>query len=159
MQLKRFEFGALDYILKPIADDEFREAVQKAIESKSKETHLETLVSVSQGHYKGTDDQKIVLKTTDAVYALPQEDILYCQSDGNYTTVHTKEIGEILVSKHIKKIEELLPLQQFIRCHQSYIVNRQHVVKYSKQGYLLLQEGIQVPVSARRKDFVLKNIF
>lgn len=157
--IKAIRVGALDYILKPIDDDEFSSAVQKAIESNEKEKNLEQLAKVSNDHYKGIDQKRIVFKTTEGVYAVQEKDILYCQSDGNYTTIFTLSHGEILVSKHIKLIEELLPPVLFVRCHQSYIVNKNHVLKYNKNNHLQLIGNIEVPVSARRKDFTLKNIF
>jgi len=157
--IKAIKVGALDYILKPIEDGEFKAAVQKAIESKNKEQHLEMLVNVSQNHYQGIDQKRIILKTPEAVFAIQENDILYCKSDGNYTTVYTQAQGAILVSTHMKKMEELLPPNVFIRCHQSYMVNKLHVVKYSKRGFLLLDTSDEVPVSARRKEFTMKNVF
>lgn len=157
--IKAIRVGALDYILKPIEDEEFKVAVQKAIDNKNKEQHLEKLITVSQNHYQGVDQKRIILKTTEAVYALQEKDIIYCEADGNYTTVYTEAQGKILVSLHMKKIEELLPPHLFIRCHQSYIVNKLHVLKYSKRGFLLLDTKAEVPVSARRKEFTMKNVF
>ncbi len=157
--IKAIRVGALDYILKPIADDEFKDAVQKAIDNKAKENGLDTSITISQDHYRGINQKRIVLKTTDGVYAVQEDDILYCHSEGNYTTVYTQTQGKILVSNHLKKIEELLPVQLFVRCHQSFIVNKIHVLKYNKNGTLLLKNKVEVPVSARRKDFTLKNIF
>lgn len=157
--IKAIRVGALDYILKPIADDEFKDAVQKAIDSKAKENSLDTSIAISQDHYRGINQKRIVLKTTEGVYAVQEDDILYCHSEGNYTTVYTQDQGKILVSNHLKKIEELLPVQLFVRCHQSFIVNKMHVLKYNKNGTLLLKNKVEVPVSARRKDFTLKNIF
>jgi two-component system LytT family response regulator len=159
--IRAIRVGALDYILKPIDDNEFKSAVDKAIsDNNDVEAQIEKQhVQVSRDHFNGTDRQRIVLKTTDGVYALQEEDIFYCKSDGNYTTVITKSQGEILVSKHIKKIEELLSEGTFVRCHQSYVVNRNHVLKYSKRGFLLLKDNSEIPVAARRRDFTLKHIF
>lgn len=157
--IKAIRVGALDYILKPIEDDEFKDAVQKAIESKEKESGLDTSVAISQDHYQGVNQKRIVFKATEGVYAVQEEDILYCHSEGNYTTVHTEIHGNILVSNHLKKIEELLPSSLFVRCHQSFVVNKLHVLKYSKKGVLFLKNNVEIPVAARRRDFTLKHIF
>ena len=66
---------------------------------------------------------------------------------------------KIVVSKSIKKVTEILSEDNFIRCHQSYIVNKKHVLKYNKQGVLVVNLDIRVPVSSRRKDYVIKRIF
>lgn len=157
--IKAIRVGALDYMLKPIEEEEFKAAVSKAIVENSKGKNLEMLNGVSSGYYNGSDQKRVVFKTSDGVYAIQEEDVIYCHSDGNYTTVYTKSLGGILVSKHIKKIEELLPPNIFIRCHQSYIVNKFHVLKYSKKGFLVLNDNLEVPVSTRRKEFTIKNIF
>ncbi len=157
--LKAIKVGALDYILKPIDEIEFIEAVKKAIENKNKENHLEKLIEISSEYFNGTDNKRIILKTTDSVYAIYEDDIFYCKSDGNYTTFYTKQQDKIVVSKPIKKIEEILTEHVFIRCHQSYIVNKKQVIKYSRQGFLILNSEIKVPVSSRRKEYTLKKIF
>ena len=151
--------GALDYIIKPVDDDEFREAAQKAIQNYEKENHLEKLIEISSEYFKGAKKKRVILKTTDTVYAIYEDDIIYCRSDGNYTTFYTQQLEKIVVSKPLKQIEEILSENVFIRCHQSYIVNKKHVLKYNKQGVLIVHLDFKVPVSSRRKDYALKKIF
>jgi len=157
--IKAIKVGALDYILKPVDDDEFQEAVAKAIQKPEKEAHLEKLIEISNEYFKGVTQKRVILKTADTVYAIYEDDILYCRSDGNYTTFYTQQMEKIVVSKSIKKIEEILSEELFIRCHQSYIVNKKHVLKYSKQGVLIVHMDMKVPVSSRRKDYTLQKIF
>jgi two-component system LytT family response regulator len=158
--IKAIKVGALDYILKPVDIDEFVASVEKAIANNKKENHLEKLVEISSEYFnKGTQNKRIILKTTDNVYAIYEDDIIYCKSDGNYTTFFTQQMEKIVVSKSIKKVTEILSEDNFIRCHQSYIVNKKHVLKYNKQGVLVVHLDIRVPVSSRRKDYVIKRIF
>ncbi len=157
--IKAIKVGALDFILKPIDDDEFKTAMTKAIELKDEKKHLETSISVSKDYYHGLQPQKIILKTADSIYAIDQNDILYCQSDGNYTTVYLSKENKILISGHLKKIEALLPEEHFIRCHQSFMVNKTHVIKYNRQGHLLLINKVKIPVAARRREMTLRRLF
>ncbi|CAM1340991.1 LytR/AlgR family response regulator transcription factor [Tenacibaculum amylolyticum] len=159
--IKAIKVGALDYILKPIAEDEFITAVNKAIANKNKgqENHLDKLIEISTEYFNGIQNKRVILKTTENVYAVYEDDIIYCKSDGNYTTFYTKLPERIVVSKSIKKVEEILSEGTFIRCHQSYIVNKKYVSKYNKQGTLTLISEIKVPVSSRRKDYTLNKIF
>ncbi|MEL6811381.1 MAG: LytTR family DNA-binding domain-containing protein [Bacteroidota bacterium] len=157
--IKAIKVGALDYILKPVDDVEFREAVNKAIENHQKENNLEKLIEISSEYFKGVEKKRVILKTADTVYAIYEDDIIYCRSDGNYTTFYTQQLEKIVVSKPLKQIEEILSENVFIRCHQSYIVNKKHVLKYSKQGVLVVHMDFKVPVSSRRKDYALKKIF
>lgn len=157
--IKAIKVGALDYILKPVDDNELKEAVNKAIQHKDSDIHLEKLIEVSSEYFKGVAKKRVILKTADTVYAIYEDDIIYCRSDGNYTTFYTQQMEKIVVSKPIKKIEEILSEDIFIRCHQSYIVNKKHVLKYNKQGVLVVHMDFKVPVSSRRKDYALKKIF
>lgn len=157
--IKAIRVGALDYIIKPVDDDEFREAAQKAIQNYEKENHLEKLIEISSEYFKGAEKKRVILKTTDTVYAIYEDDIIYCRSDGNYTTFYTQQMEKIVVSKPLKQIEEILSDNIFIRCHQSYVVNKKHVLKYNKQGVLIVHLDFKVPVSSRRKDYALKKIF
>ncbi|MDH7445380.1 LytR/AlgR family response regulator transcription factor [Aquimarina sp. 2201CG14-23] len=157
--LKAIKVGALDYILKPIENSEFKEAVIKAIENSKKEHDLEKLVEISSEYFQGAQKKRIILKTLENVYVVYEDDILYCKSEGNYTTFYTKKDKNIVVSKPIKKVIELLSEDIFIRCHQSYLVNKTHVSRYNKQGVLIIDPDIKVPVSSRRKDYVIEKIF
>lgn len=157
--IKAIRVGALDYILKPIDDDEFKDAVFKALEHDDTEHQLERLIEVSSEFFSGAKDKRIILKTADTVYAVYENDIIYCRSDGNYTTFYTQQLEKIVVSKSIKKVEDILSEDIFIRCHQSYIVNKKHVLKYNKNGVLIVNLDFKVPVSSRRKDYTLKKIF
>lgn len=157
--IKAIKVGALDYILKPIDEDEFVLALRKAIDSFEKENHLEKLIEISSEYFRGVEKKRVILKTADTVYAIYEDDIIYCRSDGNYTTFYTQQLEKIVVSKPLKQIEEILSEAIFIRCHQSYIVNKKHVLKYNKQGVLIVNLDFKVPVSSRRKDYALKRIF
>ena len=157
--IKAIKVGALDYILKPIDDTEFKEAIQKAIENKTPEKELEKLIEVSQEYFNGVKNKRVILKTTETVYAIYEDDIIYCRSDGNYTTFYTQQMEKIVISKPLKQVEEILSEDVFVRCHQSYIVNKKHVLKYNKNGVLIVHMDFKVPVSSRRKDYTLKKIF
>lgn len=157
--IKAIKVGALDFILKPVEDNEFKEAISKAINLQDKAWHLDQLVSVSNDHYRGIARNRVILKTSDGIYNIDLEDVYYCHSEGDYTTVYTKQTENILMSGHLKKMEELLPSDIFIRCHQSYLVNKNHVLKYNKRGQLILKNEMKVPVSSRRKETALLRIF
>jgi len=157
--IKAIKVGALDYILKPVADDEFEQAVAKAIKEARPADELGKLIEVSNDYFKGVEKKRVILKTADTVYAIYEDDIIYCRSEGNYTTFYTQQLEKIVVSKPLKQIEEVLTESDFIRCHQSYIVNKKHVLKYNKQGVLIVHLDFKIPVSSRRRDYALKRIF
>ncbi len=157
--IKAIKVGALDYILKPLDEEELISAVNKAIAHSDKDKNLEKLIEVSNEYFKDVKNKRVILKTADTVYAIYEDDIVYCRSDGNYTTFYTQQLEKIVISKPLKHVEEILTEDIFIRCHQSYIVNKKHVLKYNKNGVLIVHLDFKVPVSSRRKDYTLKKIF
>lgn len=155
--IRAIKAGALDYITKPFQNKEFFIAVDKAIKKIGNERHLDINFDVSNDYYN--NNKRLVLNTAQDIFAVNESDILYCESDGNYTTFITTNLKPITVSKYLKMFEEILTEQTFIRCHRSYIVNKEHIQKYSKRGYFVLKNGSQVPVSKERKEYSLKRIF
>ena len=154
--IKAVKLGALDYLLKPIDEDELQEAVKKVILQHKKPK--DKLVEIATNFYTKKKHDKIVLKTLEAQHLISFNDIIYCKSEGNYTTFYLKD-EQIVVSKSMKKMQALLNKEMFIKCHQSYLVNISYIVKFLNDGFLVTKRGDQIPVATRRKEDILKLIF
>ena len=98
--------------------------------------------------------ERLSVRTAEGIELIPLADILYLQSDKGYTTFFLENGERLLVSKVIKVYEALLPTSQFVRCHQSYLVNARYVRKYYKEGVLELTTGERIPVAERRREQV-----
>ncbi|HIP26024.1 MAG TPA: LytTR family transcriptional regulator, partial [Flavobacteriaceae bacterium] len=81
-----------------------------------------------------------------------------CKAEGNYTVFVTKDNEQLLISKTLKKAEEILTESSFIKCHQSYLVNKFYISKMLSDGYLILNNETKIPVSSRRKEHVLNKL-
>lgn len=81
------------------------------------------------------------------------EDIYYCQSNGNFVTLHLKNGKSFIASKSMKKMEELLTAHYFFRIHHQYLVNTAEIVQYEKGdgGNITLINGVIIPVSRYKK--------
>lgn len=150
--LKAIKIGALDYILKPISDEEFEGAMAKAKRTIKGPTGL--LVN-NNGSLKTGSSSKLVLRSQEFMQIVNLEEIIYCNSHAGYTQFYLTSGRKILTSKYIKEYEELLPAKKFIRPHQSYIVNIDCIDRYHKEGYLLLKDGARIPVSFRRREHIV----
>jgi two-component system LytT family response regulator len=64
------------------------------------------------------------------------------------------------VSKSIKEYEELLSTYNFIRPHQSYLVNMDAIACIDKTdgGFIILNDKTEIPLSKRRKQAVLDKL-
>lgn len=146
--IKAFKYNAVDYILKPISPEEFKNTLDKVILKVFKENELQTLLTQLKED-NNFEPEKIVVNTIKEKYILNIDDILYCESEGAYTKIVTKHLN-ILASKNLKHYQDLLPESNFIRSHQSFLVNKRTIVSI-KNNNLLLIGDIEIPISSRRK--------
>lgn len=159
--IRAIRFGALDYLIKPIDKDELQAAVDKVV----KRTHRESLKQLTAllTHIRKSNDlsfQKIALPTMHGYELVPLNNVIYCESRSNYTNIYLNTGQQILVSRTLKDIEDLLDMQPFFRLHNSFLVNLQYAVRYIKGegGSLVLNNDITVPVSRNKKEELLKLI-
>lgn len=159
--IRAIKFGALDYLVKPVDKDELRAAINNHLKH-SQHNSLNQL-SALLTHIKKSNDlsfQKIALPTLHGYELVPLNNIIYCESKSNYTNIFLNNNQQILVSKTLKDIEELLNMQPFFRLHNSYLVNLQYAIRYIKGegGSLVLNSNITIPVSRNKKEALLKLI-
>lgn len=78
-------------------------------------------------------------------------EVIYCKADGSYTDICFKTGRVKKFSQNLKFISGLLPGKKFLRCHHSYLVNRDEITGFDIPGRkLLLCERFSVPVSRRK---------
>nr|WP_298922797.1 LytTR family DNA-binding domain-containing protein [uncultured Allomuricauda sp.] len=153
--IKAIKFSSLDYLLKPIDLDELQQAIEKArnrLDKSVSRQQIETLIqNLSQENPR---QEKICLATTSGMEFISIEDIIVCKADGSYTSFILKNKNPLLVSKHLKEYENLLADQQFMRVHNSYLINLKEVKKYIKSdgGYIIMSNDMHVSISPRKKE-------
>lgn len=148
--VKAFKYSAVDYLLKPIDPDELVDSIERiSAVSEMNELSWQTL----KGNVESLEN--ILLKTMESYHVVKISDIIYCQSEGNYTTFFIKGARKILVSKSLKYYTQLLSGRRFYRVHQSFLINLQWITRYDKTGYVHLEEGHRTPVASRRTEHFL----
>lgn len=154
-----FRFSAIDFLLKPIDPDQLAESVQRAHENVKRNTMIEQLAVLNNKmNQAGADEKKLVLRDQKAIHILKISDIVYLHAEGVYTTFDTAGGEQIVVSRNIKEYEEILSPYGFVRVHNSYLANMEHVHKFDKAdgGTLVMMNKAVVPVSTRKKDVVME---
>jgi two-component system, LytTR family, response regulator len=150
--------SALDFLIKPIKLAELREAINRSIEKKDLPNKSQINLLRDNLKDRNIPIRKIALTISDGVELVLLDDILFFESDGNYTTVFMKGEKSIVVSKPIGKFEEMIDDSVFFRIHNSYLVNLNHIKKFirSDGGYVVLENGKTISVSRNRKEAFLK---
>lgn len=147
--------NATDYLTKPIDTDDLLKAVKKIEHFKynllTRDSLEESLLSIK--------DQRVKISVDGKLLFLEENEIIYCESDGNYTKMFLEDKQKLFISKKLKEVEQLLPSTGFFRVHNSYIVNLRKVKAYYKtDAYVQMSNQINIPVSRKKKSDFLDKI-
>ena len=158
--IKAIRFSALDYLLKPVDAEELKTAVIKAERHHSPYLPQQLEILLSRIQQPAPSVHRIALPTLEGLHMLSVDTIIYCTASSNYTLLSLKEGGDLLVSRTLKEIEEMLSDYFFLRIHHSCLVNLAEVKRYKRGegGSLLMSNGSVVDVSRSRKEVLLKML-
>jgi len=119
--IEGYELEITDYLLKPFSFERFLKAITKATEDKKKsETSIQTKVS--------NDEERIFLHTNKTHIQVKISEILYVQAEGNYAKVVFAD-KSIVIREKISDVLQVLPTEEFIQVHKSYLVAKKHIDK------------------------------
>ncbi len=152
--LKAIKFSALDYLLKPVDNEDLKIAFEKA--EKQILNDLKIQLSTLQVNLNSTQSKTIVLRTMDKIYLVEIMEIVHCESEGNYTLFFTSDGKKYMVSNPMKEYADILEDHGFFRIHKSYIVNVSFIDSYDKRGYIVLKDGTNLPVAKRKKTELME---
>ena len=158
--LKAIRFSAIDYLLKPVDEEELKQAVQKVIRRSQKPIAEQLEILMQRIHQPKTPVSKIALPTMEGFQMIRVDSIISCESDSNYTILRLKDDKKIVVCRNLKEMEELLDEHSFAREHRCYLANLNEVEKFVKGegGYLIMSDGSSIDVSRNKKEELLKKL-
>lgn len=153
--IKAIKENAMDYLLKPIDSDDLVLTIEKIKADKLNTRTYDALEERLSANTK----KRIAIPTEGKLIFVNTENILYCNSDGNYSKIHMVDKKPLFVSKKLKEIVSILPDDDFFRVHNSYVINLKKVNEYLKtDGYVILDNHKKIPVSRSRKLAFLDKI-
>ncbi len=121
--IRAFEKNAVDYLLKPLDEERFTEAIKRALSRKNLEkNNLEELLRGIQSEGRSTYDSHLFVQKSEKLFNLPVEEIIYLEASGDYTIITTKE-DQFVSSSGIGKLVDILNPHIFFRIHRSTIIN------------------------------------
>lgn len=134
--LKSYEFGVLDYLMKPISFPRFYDAISKYknLEAKSNKEKDE-IIYINLGH---------------EYFSLKLDSIIYVQGQGDYVEIHFDE-KKLLTRENLKELE--YKYDNFIRIHKSFLVNKSHISRI-KTNFINLQNGKVLPIGRQYKQSI-----
>lgn len=153
--VKAFRLNVIHFLLKPVDPDDLEVAVNKAKQQKQLLSKEQIEGANNMFHHKSDDQlQRLALATSEGIHFVDIKDVVWIEASGAYTKFQIAGHRPIMVSKVLKEYEELLTSLDFIRVHQSNLVNMRHIKKYVKGdgGQLWMTNGTEIEVSRRKKD-------
>lgn len=140
--LESYQYGVVDYLLKPVAFERFSTAVKRVHERQQSKIMTYRRENPSKDSiYVKTDRYKIE--------KVALQDIVYIQGAKNFSVIRTIN-GEIVSSLRLKELEELLPGERFVRIHKSYIIH---------MDYLEALEGKNIQLKNVDRKFVIGGAY
>lgn len=157
--LDAFEAHALDYLLKPIDEQRFENALDRVrdqLQSRPIEAMEEQLRSLLQQYgSESVDDgpepiERFTVRSRNRIYFVEAEDVRWIEAEGDYVALHDED-GKHLVRRTMKELESRLDDDRFCRVHRSYIVNTDHIEELRPMDHgtyrLLLDDGTPLKTS------------
>ncbi len=151
--IKAIKHTAFDYLLKPIDIEELRTVVKKAAELGKNEAAKPAAAA-------GKPFTKIAVPALEGLVFIPVHDIIYLQAESNYTIFYLLDNAKMVSSKSLKEYEKILTIQNFFRCHHSYMINLDFVSKYIRTDgdQIVLTNGVLIDLSRRKRNEFLEAI-
>lgn len=151
--LKAFEFGAVDYLLKPYSQARFAKALEK-VKSKSPggsstNGNLKDMIEFVREGQEMLN--RIAVKTNNNINILMTENIYHIEAQDDYVFIYTKTGDRYIKDFTMKYLDEHLDAKEFVRVHRSHIVRMDQIAKIEnidrESHILIMKNKVQIPAS------------
>lgn len=131
--LKAFKVNSIDYILKPVDEDELKEAIKKFNSSKRQFQYPENFVNLLQDFKRDVKQYKLsfLVQQRDLLIPLPVAEIAYFTIDTGMVKAISFEKKSYIVDDKLEDIEAVLNPHQFFRANRQFIVQRSAIKNMS----------------------------
>jgi two-component system, LytTR family, response regulator len=154
--VEAFRFSATDYLIKPVQIAELMEAVVKVQRDLILVNTIQEALIINRDGARPVElNQTLVISNTKGFTVTKTDDIILCEAGGYSTNFYLTGNHRISSSHNLKYYETLLPADRFMRVHNSYIINKEHVTGYTFQKEILLSENLKCSLSAGHKTAFL----
>ena len=164
--VRAFEANALDYLVKPVEEARFAQALERtrerlrSAEAIALSRKLAALLAMEeQRRHQGGAVTRLLVPTSAGDLVLDADEIDWIEADDYYAAVHARGRRH-LIRESLASLEQRLEPNRFVRAHRSAIVNIDRVRELrstsdaSGETVLVLRDGTRVPVSRRRREQV-----
>lgn len=150
--IEGYKVNALDYLLKPFDYNEFLNAAQKA------RNHIETnSTQNTENQQNNRNSDFIFVKSEYRQIKINFSEILYIEGLKDYVKIYTSSHPRpILTLMSLKKLEEELPSEQFMRVHRSFIISLEKI-EAIERNHVVIKDGF-ITIAPNYKDILMEYI-
>jgi len=134
-----FNLNAIDYLVKPFSFERFFKAVNKAYEYHKLKSNPQKVIE----EQKVNENKYIFVKADYSTVKINLDDILYIEGLKDYIKIYAGQ-KPVLTLLSLKKIEEKLPSNRFVRVHRSYIVSIDKIESIQRNRIIIGEKRIPV---------------
>jgi two-component system LytT family response regulator len=155
--IEAIQHCAIGYVVKPIDNDELKQAVNNALKNINHKTSFEKNVQLLERLGSNSSQTSIAIPTQKGLSFIKTKNIIRFEGVDGYTKIYIENEKSILSSYSIGKFSKMLDDSEFYLCHKSHLINLKYVTFILKEGSVLLQDKSHVPlVKAKRNELVEK---
>lgn len=169
--VRAFELHAVDYLLKPVAFDRFREALHRAqlrTEARAAEVRLTELQAViaslraqDGSRLDSTFERELWAKTREGLFRIATDNIDYIAAEGDYVMIHVGE-RSYLLKDTISSLQSRLDPKRFLRIHRATIVQAKSIRSLQRRSIrsmaVTLHDGTRLPVGPSYANTVIDAV-
>lgn len=142
-----YKANAVGYLLKPYSFDEFEAAAQKVKEIM--EIRQQAMTEVTT---QGDDDSVIYVKSDYKIVRIDIKRITYIEAMSEYLRITCDDKDRpVIVLLSMKRVEEHLPGNMFMRIHRSFIINLGKIIEV-KKNHVVLEGDVSLPIGENFKE-------
>lgn len=149
--IEAFEYECIvDYLVKPITEERFMKAIQKANSAQISSSTPKVAPFVSEDNanefYVNIDRRLIKIEFNLVTIVEAKGDYIHIKTEGKNYVVHST----------LKKIEDKLPKDLFLKVHRSFIINTKKIIDIEDNSVLIAKDVI--PVSRANRPELMKRL-
>lgn len=146
-----FDLNVVDYIVKPVTEERFEQALEK----------LMVVLKYKESIRVQTEEESppvdyIFFKADGKLVKVQFNEILYLEALKDFTKIFLRNEKAILIGSHLKAVDSLLPVSDFIRVHRSFVVSIKAISGIF--GNTIEIGKIQIPIGGNYKEALLKML-
>jgi len=145
--LESYEFNVIDYLLKPISFERFSKTIAKIVDG--------NLFKMAADDIKPASREHIFIKSNSKFFRVGFSDIIYIEGMKDYLKIHSTE-NVIITHQTMSEMENILPSNQFIRIHKSYIIAATRIKTVF--GNSVDMEIVTLPIGLNYKERIMSYI-